>query len=112
MDIQQELQEASIVPELVTQEGNPILVIDTTEEAMARAGLREPNDVIPKMVPTGETVVQPQTIRRPTFRRRTPAPESSTAPLMDTSMPLDTVKEESSEIPSTTLNPIKVVKLG
>jgi hypothetical protein len=31
---------------------------------------------------------------------------------MDTSMPLDTVKEESSEIPSTTLNPIKVVKLG
>lgn len=110
---QQELQEASIVPELVTQEGSPVLVVDTTEEAMARAGLREPNDVIPKMVSTGETITQPPTIRRPTFRRRTPAPESSTAPVMDTpSMPLDTTQEESSEIPSTNVQPIKVVKLG
>jgi DNA-directed RNA polymerase II subunit RPB2 len=89
-----ELQPASIVPELVTQEGNPILVVDTTEEAMARAGLREPKDVIPTMMPTEGPA--PPTIRRQVVRKKVEAPE---------------VPEES-QVKSTPLQPINVVKLG
>ena len=103
-----ELQEASIVPELVTQEGNPVLVVDTSEEAMARAGLREPKDIIPTMIASeGESIPTKTTIRKPVFRRRTPAPEE--IPEAPSSIEQ---QEEDSQVRTTPLNQIKVVKLG
>jgi hypothetical protein len=110
-----ELQQASIVPELVTQEGNPVLVVDTSEEAMARAGLREPKDVIPTMIATEEAPpAAAPSIRRPTFRRKAPAgqeqapgPAPAQAPA-----PQQGGEEEESQVHSTPLQPIKVVKLG
>ena len=78
---------------------------------MARAGLREPKDVIPTMIATGEAPpAAAPTIRRPTFRRK--AATGQEQPPAPAPAPQEGGEEDESQVHSTPLQPIKVVKLG
>jgi len=75
---------------------------------MARAGLREPNDVIPPMMQSAP--VETTNIRRPTRRNNQPQNQSQQVMNQPQEAPSQPLEDEG--VKSQPSQPIKVVKLG
>ena len=106
------LQPGSIVPELTTEQGVPIINIDTTEPAMAAEGLRKPADNIPQMVQTEpQQTVLPKLTRRPRVLRGQPQVQPQEQPQQPQQEPIQE-GGESEEKQVYTGAPVKVMKLG